>query len=261
MEEVYIYGPRQAARTAGDTTMARFPVPSGSSFLFIGDSITDCDRMTYAAPLGSGYVRMFADMVTWHHPELDIRWINQGVGGDVIGDLRERWVEDVLAHEPDWLAVMIGINDCHGNIDGDEAWAEQAYYDDYAWLLDQVRPLKPQLVLLDPFYVTTAAGPWPVDDFQRRVLTRLAAYRRVMARVTRENSAIRVKTQEMFHQQLQHRSPGFFGPEPVHPAPVGHTMVALELYRTLMRPVRPPDAVAKPASTRRRPSRRVRRRG
>ncbi len=244
--------------------MAGFPVPSGSTFLFIGDSITDCDRMTYAAPLGNGYVRMFVDMVTWHHPELDIRWLNQGVGGNVMTDLRERWAEDVLAHQPDWLAVMIGINDCHGNIEGDEDWAERTYYDDYAWILEQVRPFGPQLVLLDPFYVTCDDGPWPVDDLHTRILTRLQAYHRVMARVTRENSAIRVKTQEMFHAQLQYRTPRFFGPEPVHPDPVGHTMIALELYRTLTRPVRSVETAPIPPApertSRRRTSRRSRRR-
>ena len=149
--------------------MTGFAVPTGSTFLFIGDSITDCDRMTYAAPLGSGYVRRFTELVTFHHPELDIRWLNHGVGGDVIGDLCERWQEDVVGHEPDWLAIQIGINDCHGNIEGSDEWAVSAYEDDYQYLLEQVRPFSPNLVLLDPFYVATADGPWPIDDFQRRI--------------------------------------------------------------------------------------------
>lgn len=237
--------------------MTRFAIPSGSTVLFIGDSITDCDRMTYAAPLGSGYVRTFTEMVTYHHPELDIRWLNHGVGGDVIADLRERWDDDVMAHEPHWLAVMIGINDCHGNIDGDEAWAEDAYERDFRDILERARSFSPRLVLLDPFYMASTDAPWPVDGFQQRILDRIAVYHRVVARMAREYSAIRVHTHAMFTRQLLHRRPNHFGPEPVHPDPIGHTLIALELYRRLTRDEEP----ATPSGpSRRRSSRRSKRR-
>jgi lysophospholipase L1-like esterase len=233
--------------------MTAFPVPSGAKFLFIGDSITDCDRAAWAAPLGSGYVRRFTELVTFHHPELDIEWLNHGIGGDVIGDLRRRWEADAVAHEPQWLAIMIGINDCHGNIEGEEAWAEQTYEEDFRDLLDRVQPFAPKLVLLDPFYAATADGRWPVDDFQRQILGRLGAYHRVVANLAREYDAIHVRTQDMFTRQLRYRWPTFFGPEPVHPELVGHTMIALELYRTL---VGPTDSTPRKKSA---PSRRERR--
>jgi len=237
--------------------MPGFVIPAGSTFLFIGDSITDCDRTTYAAPLGAGYVRRFSELVTFHHPELDIGWINRGNGGDVIGDLRRRWDEDVVAHEPDWLAVMIGINDCHGNIESSDVWAEEAYEGDFRFLLEQVRPFAPRLVLLDPFYVTTADGRWPVDEFQRRILTRIGVYHRVVARLAREHDAIHVRTQNMFTRQLRYRPPTFFGPEPVHPDAVGHALIAAELYRMLSEPEEP---IRKVKRSRLRRDRRARRR-
>ena len=213
--------------------MSRFAVPSGSSFLFIGDSITDCERMAHAAPLGWGFVSRFTEMVTFHHPELDIRWLNRGVGGDVIADLRNRWDEDVVAHEPDWLAIMIGINDCHGNLEDSNEWAENAYDDDFRFLLEQVRPFTPRLVLLDPFYVAIADGRWLVDDVQRRILDRIQVYHRVVARLAREHDAVHVHTHDMFAVQLRYRPPSHFGDEPVHPYPIGHEMIALELYKQL----------------------------
>lgn len=217
--------------------MTSFAVPSGVKFLFIGDSITDCDRAsTWAAPLGNGYVRRFTELVAFHHPELDIEWLNHGVGGDVIGDLRRRWDDDAVAHGPQWLSVMIGINDCHGNIEGEEAWAEQSYEEDFRFLLERVQPFAPRLVLMDPFYAATADGRWPVDDLQRRILARLGAYHRVVATLAREYDAIHVRTQDMFTRQLRYRWPTFFGPEPVHPDAVGHTMIALELYQALLAP-------------------------
>jgi lysophospholipase L1-like esterase len=216
--------------------MASFPVPSGAKFLFIGDSITDCDRNPTTAPLGWGYVQRFSELVTFHHPELDIRWLNRGIGGDVIGDLRRRWDEDCVAHRPDWLAVMIGVNDCHGNIEGEVAWAAGEYEEAFRDLLNRVQPFTPSLVLLDPFYVTSADGRWPVDDFQRRILHRIAAYQRVVAGLAREFCAVHVRVQDLFNRQLRHRPPTFFGPEPVHPIALGHAMIALELYEQLAGP-------------------------
>jgi len=231
--------------------MSDFPVPNGATFLFIGDSITDCDRTTYAAPHGNGYVRTFIDLVTYHHPERDIRWINRGVGGDVITGLQERWDADVLAHEPSWLAILIGINDCHGNLGGDDDWAEDAYRTAYVDLLDRVQPLKPRLVLLDPFYMADDSGPWPTNAYQSQVLQRLAAYLRVVKEMAGRYGAVHVRLQEMFARQLQHRPPTRFGPEPVHPYPMGHTLVALELYQTL--------CGGRRKSERRKPERRSRR--
>ncbi len=216
--------------------MTAFPVPSGAKFLFIGDSITDCDRASWAAPLGNGYVRRFTEIVTYHHPELDIEWLNHGVGGDVIGDLRRRWERDCVAHAPDWLAVMIGINDCHGNLEGDEAWAVGSYEEDFRALLDAVRPFSPRLVLLEPFYAASADGRWPIDDVQRQVLTRVAAYQRVVGQLAAEHGAYYVRTQDMFTRQLRFRWPTYFGGEPVHPEAIGHTMLALELYQQLAGP-------------------------
>ena len=44
-------------------------IKSGQTILFIGDSITDCGRRGTDAPLGSGYVKLFADTLIIRHPE------------------------------------------------------------------------------------------------------------------------------------------------------------------------------------------------
>ncbi|MBU7004098.1 MAG: GDSL family lipase, partial [Theionarchaea archaeon] len=59
-----------------------FAIKDGETILLIGDSITDCGRRAQEAPLGNGYVRIFSENVTATYPELNIRYVNKGIGGN-----------------------------------------------------------------------------------------------------------------------------------------------------------------------------------
>ena len=80
---------------------------SGETILFIGDSITDCGRRGPFAPLGDGYVRMFADLLTLRESAKRVTVVNKGVSGNVVTQLQARWTDDVLRHRPDWLPRYI----------------------------------------------------------------------------------------------------------------------------------------------------------
>ncbi len=213
--------------------MGRFPVKDGARFLFAGASITDMGRADWAPPLGSGYVRLFADLVAWQHPERNIHWINRGIGGNITRELRERWRRDVLAEEPHWVAILVGINDCMGWMDQTAQVAERDYRTDYGWLLEQLAPLGCRVVLMDPFYLATAGGRWRGDAEQLAILRRLAVYHRVVADLARDHGALHLRLHRRFQDLMRHRPPSFYAPEPVHPHPSGHMVIALELYRAL----------------------------
>jgi lysophospholipase L1-like esterase len=66
--------------------------------VFFGDSFT-----------WGGYGGNFVNVIAHKRPEHEI--INAGVGGDTVVNLLRRLDEDVLAHEPDGVFVMVGGND------------------------------------------------------------------------------------------------------------------------------------------------------
>jgi lysophospholipase L1-like esterase len=212
--------------------VSRFPIRSGQRVVFAGDSITDADRGAFPA-LGQGWVRCFVDLVRYHHPERDIAWINRGVGGDVTRDLLARWERDVLAQRPDWVTLMIGINDCVGQMDWPAREMIDRYRGELGRLLAPLRGSRTRLVLLDPFYVATPAGPWGASAEQLAVLRRLVSYQGVVADLAAEHGALHLRTQRVFTRQMARRPPTELAPEPVHPNPSGHLLIALELHRLL----------------------------
>ena len=82
------------------------------TLLFIGDSITDCQRREAPySPLGCGYVYFAANFLLAARPDLRLTIENRGIGGDSTRDLKWRWNRDCIALEPDIVSIMIGIND------------------------------------------------------------------------------------------------------------------------------------------------------
>ncbi|MCE5280282.1 MAG: SGNH/GDSL hydrolase family protein [Planctomycetaceae bacterium] len=207
-----------------------FKVNGGQTFVFIGDSITDCGRRAHARPLGDGYVRQVVDMATARYPERKIDFINEGISGNTVIDLRNRWSDDVLRHRPHWLSVKIGINDLHQNLGGGPitpAVFETTYRD----ILTQARKhCNPRIVLIDPFYIS--ADRWPAS-FRTSVLKALPKYIAVVHKMAREFKAASVRTHDLFQQQLRHRPADAFCPEPVHPTASGHLVIAHGVLKAL----------------------------
>ena len=66
------------------------------------------------------------------------QFINTGIGGNKITDLKGRWEEDALAHKPDWLSIKIGINDLHSHLRGDpNGVGPELYAEIYAELMEK----------------------------------------------------------------------------------------------------------------------------
>lgn len=84
--------------------------------VFAGDSVTDMDS---AQPVGEGlfdnvgrsYVRIVENMLSAYYPEVRVRVTNAGVSGNTSRDLLARFERDVVALDPDWVSICIGIND------------------------------------------------------------------------------------------------------------------------------------------------------
>lgn len=116
------------------------------SIVFIGDSVTDCDR-EIKPPYGDGYVQEIASTGL-----LKDQIVNVGTSGHRLVDLEKRWQSDVLDNKPSLLSIAIGINDTWRRYDDNDPTAVEDFRDRYHRLLTWSKAeLNPQFVLCEPF--------------------------------------------------------------------------------------------------------------
>lgn len=209
-----------------------FAIKPGQTLLFTGDSITDCGRRGAEAPLGNGYARMCNDLIVARYPEHKLKVINTGISGNTVRDLTNRWYDDVIRHQPDWLSIMIGINDVHRFLHKTEtSVSPEQFAELYDGILRRVvKETKAKLVLIDPFYISTERDG---TSFRRTVLDHLPKYIQTVHAMVKKYKARHVKLHETFQAQLKHHAPDRFCPEPVHPTPSGHLVMAHQWLKAM----------------------------
>ncbi len=210
-------------------------IDSGDSVVFIGDSITDCEHKSDPQGLGKGFVRLFSDMLLAREPEKHVQIINRGIGGQTVADLHSRWQADVLTHTPDWLIILVGINDLHGWLnDKKQGVSPEDFLSCYRQCLKQTRLQNSacRILLMDPFYI---CSPVNANDFQTEVLRLLPQYQKVITEMSCVFHTRVLRLHAIFSNLLQHRQAEIYCPEPVHPNSTGHMVIAQNIYEILWR--------------------------
>lgn len=59
--------------------MNDFLLEGGETFVFAGDSITDCGRRAEYAPFGNGYIKAAIELVAARYPDRKIAWFNEDI--------------------------------------------------------------------------------------------------------------------------------------------------------------------------------------
>ena len=127
----------------------KFSIPDNSTILFQGDSITDSDRKNgHNESLGDGYAMMTVAWLSALYPEYHMKFINRGISGNRIRDLKNRWKKDCLDLKPNLVSILVGVNDINW-----KATSIESFRADYTSILEQTQQLKCQIVLLEPFLV------------------------------------------------------------------------------------------------------------
>lgn len=199
--------------------------------VFAGDSITDCGRMQNP-PYGWGYVNLLHHLIRARHPQVRVKLVNAGVSGDTVIELKNRWEDDVLSLNPDWISILIGINDLHRMLSGQAGYDPESYYRNYQEILritkSALRDVR--LILLSPFYISRATIR---DTHRRRVLDTIPSYVEKVRRLSEEFSTYYVDLHATFQSLLEYGEPTVYAPEAVHPSQTGHMVIALAILSIL----------------------------
>ena len=197
--------------------------------VFIGDSISDYDR---ARPIGEGlndawghsYVADVGALLGSAYPELHLRVVNMGIGGNQVRHLDARWQTDVLDLNPDWVSVLIGINDVWRQFDSpaisDEAVSPEEYERNLRSMIESAAAVAKGVILATPYYMEPNR-----TDFMR---ARMQEYVDICAKLAGEYKCIFVDFQSMYDRYFAYKHSSLIAWDRVHPNQIGATLMAKE---------------------------------
>ena len=201
--------------------MSHLIIQYGARVLFQGDSITDAGRSrTDDAQLGGGYANLVAAWLDARYPGRKLEFFNRGISGNRVPDLEGRWTADVNDLAPDWLSILIGVNDTAHRCSGNDNTPVSQYEDGYRRLLDRVRDeIGAGVIILEPFLLPISKE---IESWRPMLDQHIDAARRV----AREYEAIYVPLDGLFAAACTQRPPEFWASDGVHPSQAGHALMA-----------------------------------
>lgn len=203
------------------------------NFLFQGDSITDAGRDDENEDnfgLGCGYVLLTASDFLKNRKG-EFRFINRGVSGDRITDVYARIKEDIINLNPDFMSILIGVNDVAHELTMKCGVDTDKFEKIYSMLIQEVKEALPhiKIIIIEPFVLkgTATEGMW--EQFKHEVERRAAASKRVAEKYNLEF----VPLQNIFDKACADGNTRYWSVDGVHPTAAGHQIIKEELTKTI----------------------------
>ena len=199
-----------------------------SKVLFQGDSITDSDRnYKNFESLGVGYVMMASSWFSAKYPERKVTFLNRGVSGNRVRDLKNRWKKDCLNLKPNVVSILIGVNDTMGRYFWNSRTSMEEFENDYRMILQQTKDfLSAKIVLLEPFMLSFAQKQYVLqEDLKSRV--------EITRKLSKEFGTYLVPLKSVFEDAEKTREPSFWSNDGIHPTLVGHALIAQNWLKTI----------------------------
>ena len=205
--------------------------------LFQGDSITDCNRnRDNIASVGTGYAFLVKSQLGCERPG-EFEFINKGISGNRIVDVYARIKQDIINLKPDYMSLLIGVNDVWHELGGGHNGVDAEKFEKiYDMLIGEILQALPDLkiMILAPFVLeasaTTATEEEPDrwDKFRTEVPLRAAAAQRI----AKKYALPFITLQDKFDEASKKAPASYWLVDGVHPTAMGHQIIKNQWLKT-----------------------------
>ena len=202
------------------------------TFLLQGDSITDASRSRESdGSRGHGYATLVAARMLFDHPG-QFNVINRGISGNRIVDLYARIKKDFLNLKPDYLSILIGVNDVWHEYGAEPNGVEDSRFRKvYDLLIEELKAELPELkiYILEPFVLRGPATTERWEDFDREVRLRAKSAKWI----AEKHNLPFIPLQDKFDALCETCESAYWLVDGVHPSAAGHELIARELMKAV----------------------------
>lgn len=208
--------------------------------LFQGDSITDVGRARdNDANVGRGYPHLLKAELYLREPQ-KYTVINKGISGNRIVDVYARIKADIINQAPDFMSLLIGVNDVWHEFSYKNGVDEAKFEKIYSMLIEEVKEALPniKILIMEPFALPATATMGELPDgsdkyaaFRQETEKRAAAAKRVAEKYSLEFLPL----QKLLDDAAAKTAPEYWLGDGVHPTEAGHAMIAKEWLKAFDR--------------------------
>ncbi len=200
--------------------------------LFQGDSITDSGR-NYESTIfeGYGYVTMVKGILGLDYPE-KYTFMNKGISGNRIVDVYARIKRDIINLSPDYMSILIGVNDVWHEFNNKNGVATPKFEKIYSMLIEEIKEALPniKIMILEPFVLkgSSTASNDNYEDLYPLFRAEVEEKAKAAKRIAEKYSLPFVSLQEKFDEVYNPDFPDYWVRDGVHPTAAGHMLIARE---------------------------------
>lgn len=198
--------------------------------LFQGDSITDTNRFVdEIEKKGMGYPLLVSARLGYECTG-KYEFINRGISGNRIRDVYGRIDEDILELKPDFMSLLVGVNDAshelkNGNVDDLEEFKKT-----YEALLIKVKTTLPdiKIMILEPFVLKGYETDFNWSLYRGEV----EKHAECVKEISKKFEIPFVSLQAEFDNKAKNSSAEMWLRDGIHPTPAGHELIARSWLET-----------------------------
>ena len=196
------------------------------TILFQGDSITDAGRSREDdSCFGWGYPLRVKEELEFEYPNTYAMY-NRGISGNRVVDLYARLKSDILNLKPDYMSILIGVNDVWHEFEAQNGVDAEKYFKVYSMLIEEIKEALPevQIMILEPFTLKGTGNERYFEEFRDEVAKRAEKAKEIAEKYDLSF----VPLQEKFDEAAKLAPNNYWLADGVHPTTAGHELIKRE---------------------------------